>query len=336
MMLDTRVIFIEGIPGSGKSTTAQFLAWHLQRAGIPAVWWYEEMRDHRLFVFHDLQTLQETVDKLFSGRHQEVVEAALARWRAFAEEHARGDAVAVFDSCLFGYMTWGLFPADVPWGEIEAYVAEVERIIAPLNPAVIYLSQQDIGRALRRIIERRGRDTEEFLVGRTTGNPYGKRLGLQGFEGLIRHWTDFRALTDGLFARCPFEKLAIENSAGDWRAYEARMLDFLGLPQLADDEPPPAGLHRFAGIYARIGQEDGEDCRVELAADGLLLEGLDIVWTRSRLLPRGGARFAVQSLPFEVTFEEADSGGVTGLRLAGPGMLHGPVDRRYARIPDRR
>ena len=36
------LIFVEGVPGSGKSTTAQFIARRLARSGRPARWFYEE------------------------------------------------------------------------------------------------------------------------------------------------------------------------------------------------------------------------------------------------------------------------------------------------------
>jgi thymidylate kinase len=36
------LVFVEGVPGTGKSTTAQFLARQLIRHGRPARWFYEE------------------------------------------------------------------------------------------------------------------------------------------------------------------------------------------------------------------------------------------------------------------------------------------------------
>lgn len=254
-MRDTRVIFVEGIPGSGKSTAAQFLTYQMQRQGIPAVWWYEEIRGHPLFVFDDLPSLDETVDKLFSGRHGEVVDAALARWREFAERQADSPGVTVFDSCLFGYMTWGLFPANVPLPDIAAHVAEVERIIAPLAPSVIYLYQDDVGAALRNIVRRRG-DVEPSFIRRATECPYGKHHGLEGFDGVVRYWSEFRALADRLFADCPFAKLAIENSAGDWPAYEGAMLAFLDVLHTPDVVSQAEELRRLTGAYQPAGSSD--------------------------------------------------------------------------------
>ena len=44
--MDARIILVEGFPGCGKSTTAQWLARQLRTAGRPAEWFYEQQRPH--------------------------------------------------------------------------------------------------------------------------------------------------------------------------------------------------------------------------------------------------------------------------------------------------
>src|SRR5690606_30063486 len=43
---ETRIIFVEGIPGSGKSTVAQKLSFHLQSCGYKSRWHHENDRNH--------------------------------------------------------------------------------------------------------------------------------------------------------------------------------------------------------------------------------------------------------------------------------------------------
>jgi adenylate kinase family enzyme len=40
-MFDTKLIILDGLPGSGKSTTAQWLELQLQRNGFDAQWYWE-------------------------------------------------------------------------------------------------------------------------------------------------------------------------------------------------------------------------------------------------------------------------------------------------------
>lgn len=121
-MQKTLLLLIEGIPGSGKSTLAQFLTHTLTRSGVACRWWYEEEKGHPLYVFHDLASLQQTIDDLSAGRHQAVIEAALEKWRAFAQNLQTSEHIVILDGCLFSYLTWSLFPLDIPDGEIQRYL----------------------------------------------------------------------------------------------------------------------------------------------------------------------------------------------------------------------
>jgi thymidylate kinase len=160
----TKLILLEGVPGSGKSTAAHFLDRHLTRCGVPHRWWYEEEAGHPLSVFPDAAGMHAMVEEIFAGRHASSVEGALQKWRALAQSLAVSRTVGILDGALFGHMTWTLFPADVPESEITEYVANVERLIRPLDPSLIYLRPTDMGAAMDRIAARRG--GEPVLGGR--------------------------------------------------------------------------------------------------------------------------------------------------------------------------
>ena len=49
----TRLIMVEGVPGTGKSTTAQMVAAAQGAAGRPVRWHYEEEVGHPVFVYRD-------------------------------------------------------------------------------------------------------------------------------------------------------------------------------------------------------------------------------------------------------------------------------------------
>jgi hypothetical protein len=323
------LILVEGIPGSGKSTTAQFLARRLARHGIPVKWWYEEEKAHPLYIFHDQASMQQVVTDLFSGNHQQVVQAALGKWRAFAEEVGSSEHLVMLESCLFGYLTWSLFPADVPSEEILEYVAQVEQLIGVHDPALIYLYQDDVARALQTMCARRGDGAAESFVRKATLCPYGKHRGLQGFEGLVTFWSDYRALTDMLFSRLRFQKVAIENAAGDWPAYYCRALEFLGVPPGQEMPVSDSYLERFAGTYRATDGAARTSCVVKLEDGALYLHGAPQVWPWNRLIPESHNTFSVVSLPFEVTFEADASGVVRKLRVSGPALLRGTIEHVF-------
>jgi thymidylate kinase len=296
----TRLILLEGVPGSGKSTTAHFLHRHLARLGVPHRWWYEGERGHPLYVFEDAASLNQTVDDIFSQkpeRVQRIVGGTLTKWRELAAALEQSGEVALLDGMLYGHLTWTLFPAGVPNDVTMAYVAEAERAIHPLSPCVIYFRPDDVAGAMRRIAARRGREWAERAVRQHTLSPYGRRRGLQGFDGLVAFWEDYRDLA----------------------------------------EPRPnSALERFAGTYDFTHRGERRRCQVTYEGGALYLTGVPDVWPRTRLIPletidEGGASFAAESLPFEFTFLEDAARGVREMRAAGPDFVWGSIPRAFAK-----
>jgi hypothetical protein len=335
-MRATKLILFEGIPGSGKSTTGQFVSRQVERAGHAVRWWYEEEADHPLHPFHDWETMQAVVDDLARGRYRQVVDAVLDRWERLTAEIVVSDRIAVHDGRLLGHLTWTLFPFDVPRDAILAYVARVEKIIRPCDPVVIYLTS-DASRTLRNVCEARGGGWEQGMIRRVQESPYGRRNGLAGFGGLVAYWTTYGAFSDELFVRLSLAKLRIRDASEDWLACRREILRFLGLPPAEDSAtgPDPA---RFAGVYGVPGDDAGQTWEVALEDDGLVARGLPWAWPRVRLLPTASANeFVVESYPCVLSFKVDGEGKVPRVRVSGRALLgrapggvfeRRPVDRR--------
>jgi hypothetical protein len=228
-MRNTRFILVEGIMGSGKSTTAWFLTEQLQRHGIAARFLLEgptaEEPEHPLRVATELPHpngvwLDVTI--------QQYIERSLHKWRTFAREAQEVATVTACDGLLFhGNMT-DLMLMNAPTEVLRAYVAQVIEIISGLNPGVIYFSHPDIARALRRICDARGSEWEAYQVNWKVHSPYGMERSLHGFDGLVQLYQSYCALCEDIFAQLALQKLAIRNE-GDWARYYRDMLAFLQL-----------------------------------------------------------------------------------------------------------
>jgi len=331
-MLQTKLILLDGVPGSGKSTLAQTLLRHLRRQGIPARWWYEDVA-HPVYVFHDSASLRRVLAELSSGQHPRVVTRALARWQRFVDATRAAEEVVLLDGCLFRYLTWSLFPLALPDAEIRAYLAAVERIIAPLAPCLIYLYQDDLAASFRRVFASRGPAIERAYIRHVEESPYGALHGLRGFAGLVRYWADYRALTDAAFAALPWDKIALETTGGAWHTYERRALDLLDLPPaVGTDGGLPTDLRRFVGAYRSLDGAPPATCVVRLGGAGLLLDGMPEVWPGARLVPKGRGAFDVASLPIEISFAgEAAGGGADTMTVAAPEFLGGGIPKHFER-----
>jgi thymidylate kinase len=335
-MRDTRLVLFEGIPGSGKSTTAQFIAQALADQGYPVRWWYEEELGHPVYLFRDLPGLTQVREDLHGGRYRAVIAAALRQWHRFAAQVGAGEEIVVVDGCLFGYLAWSLFPLDVSPAEIMAYIAEVEAIIAPLNPALIAFRQEDIAHSFARVCARRGGNTEARFVSNATESRYGQRHNLRGFAGLVDFWSEYRRLIDTACATSPFPVLTIETDSAEWSSYQRRCLAFLGLTPEATASPVVTNPNWYTGTYHAEQGDTLVDVLIDAADGRLVLDGLPELWLRTPLLPRGEDTFALEGLPFTVTFGSGQDQEASDLRLSGPPLLSGTLPTTFVRNAQKR
>ena len=228
-MRETRLVFVEGIMGAGKTTTGEFLTSELLRRGVAARFLPEgpthEAPSHPLRIAPELPHPNAAWIDLPIGVFAEL---SLQKWRAFVREAKDESTVIVCDGLLFHGNLTDLMMMDAEPPVLHDYIAEIVEITRPLQPVVIYYYNDDVEVALRRIVDERGKAWEAYQVNWKVSSPYAVRRGLQGFGGLVQLYRDYRALCDRLLEPLPLPALAI-GSAGGWTARYDEILGFLGL-----------------------------------------------------------------------------------------------------------
>jgi len=325
------LVLIEGIPGSGKSTTAQYIARCLQQNGIPCQWFSEEDSKHPVYIFDSLESMSVLVKDLSEGHFDRVIETALAQWKRFARHVQESGRVTVIDSCLFGYLTWSLFPNGADRNQILEYIASVEETLKSCNTMVVYFCQDDLESSLKRIINRRGNQTEEEFISNATECEYGKRNRLSGFSGLVSYWEEYRRITDEAYSCLGFRKMALENSRGEWQRYYQQIADFLGVPPLKELEVSEEMVAAFTGKYQDCWADNPIVLDITVHDGGLLVSGHPLIWRSTPLLPINDLTFHVSSLPFTMQFAVGRDGLASRVELDGPGQLSGTVKSIFRR-----
>lgn len=292
-----RLIFFDGLPGSGKTTTTQQFWLHLEALGYPARWWFEHQLGHPVFDYEALREARQ------AGREplRAMLGAAHERWAALVRQIEVGRETTLIESTL-GQTTVGTqLLADESRDEILAHFDRTAEIIAPLDPVLIQLHQPDVAAALYSIGARRGAWFAEYLQGEFAGSARGQRLGRSDLAAVVEYFQERQALSAEAFARFPGRKLVYDNSDCDWARQGRAIADFLGLPP---PTPPacPANAPEYVGRYRA---ESGDEWLVEADAAGLHLAGD----SPARLLPHGRDRFVIQSLCVETVFERGATGG---------------------------
>ena len=304
----TKLILVEGFPGSGKSTTAQWLARQWQLAGRACRWFYEQQPDHPV-VGIPAGTDYKTWEEYFAYRRE--------RWMAFTAETARGDALIVMESALFQYPVFVTLRRGVAPEVIVAFLRSVADIIRPLAPRLVYLAAPDPDMTYRVITARRGGTayTETVLPAYETGEEgeFFRARGLHGFDGLLAYWREHNAICERAVEGLGLETLVVDPRDGDWSRRRAAIARFLGLTPVPEEPPSAAELGRYVGRYRLMWKGEVRECAVSVKDGRLVVNGL--LWPDNSLLWKGGNVFHAESWPIEVVFESAAEGGVGRLSI---------------------
>jgi hypothetical protein len=305
--MNTNLILIEGLMGSGKSTTAQRLWLHLRRQGHDARWFFEYDTEHPLWRGEDTTRIAEAgaIEPSY------LEETLMTRWRDFADSKA-GAEVTILEGTLT--MVSFLLAMEVPIDKIRDHVLSVQRLIARLNPVLIYLRHGDAAAALRVVCDERS--TEEFsfeanLLQWLAKLPYGRSHDISRFAGLAGFNKDVRDALESLFAQLAVRKLVIDVTKGTWASRERSLTDFLGLPAMRDGADRIDRPERFVGRFRDARSEDY--LAVAAGERGLYLDGP----RPTRLISKEDAAFHIEASCAELSFMDERHGQFQQLNAVG-------------------
>jgi hypothetical protein len=305
-----KLILVEGMSGSGKSTTSQWLNLTLGRS-FPTAWYPEDGEPGGLRCYYDPE--KQSVE--------EYGNALVSRWSDFLTESFLEEGTWIVESALLQSPIHGLLLRDVDAATIEAIVGRILRVVSSVEPCLIFLRPDDPGEAIRRACRSRYEGLLEEYVQRIERSAFGTHRGLSGFEGLVTFWEQYARIGDVLVDRFEGRKVVVRSS-GDNREPARRIIrDFLdrcgfALSSTSERELPSSELSRYAGIYARRSGDRTAEIEIRLVNGELVVFGLaPFLWDAGeRLIPTESSTFAAASWSTEVHFQERE-GAVTGFRL---------------------
>lgn len=237
-----RLLIVEGLPCSGKSSVSAFAAAQLEKRGPvcfvdegtgdhPADWEFHALReDGEVFPLASLpweEAEKWMHRKIYDGLEwEEEKPVMLEKWRHFVSS-ARQDTVYVFNCVLLQnpmcetMMRFG-FGEEVS----RQYIGQIAEIIKPLQPAVIYLKNEDIASSVEKAAAERPGWLEGVVQYHVQG-AYGKSVGAQGFEGYVACLRERQERELRILGTLPVDQLVVENPQRDWQLAHAKIASFL-------------------------------------------------------------------------------------------------------------
>lgn len=237
MRLKHRLVIVEGLPCSGKSTTSAWIASLMQQTG--KVCFVDEGTGHHPadYEFHALapagllspgsqivslsQFTGEMFDRLLQYKIYDFLPwetempLMLEKWRQFVRD-SEEDRVYVFNSVLLqNPMCETMMRFGFSQEESQSYIEKIAEIIQPLNPAVVYLKNDDIADSVRKAAQERP-GWLDVVIGYHVSGAYGKSIHAEGFDGYIDCLRERQERELHILAQLPVRRWIVDNPQRDW------------------------------------------------------------------------------------------------------------------------
>lgn len=231
-MIDTKLILIEGPPGSGKSTTARKLAAEISHYGQPCQYFLEWAEDNPIFIGAD-SNLAEVIAR---SRLREA--DVLQQWQQFAQERQLEQTVTVIESRFWQTSVMLMY---VVGHSVDEVIESNQRVIAAikdLQPVLIYFTSDNLRAFFMRTIQLKNAEWEkdgkkgtweQHIVAAFEQQKWLTDRGLKGLEGGIKLLEEWALVAERLYDRVPFPKIKIRNPHADWDLAMQQMREFLDL-----------------------------------------------------------------------------------------------------------
>jgi len=309
-----KLILIDGITGSGKSTTAHFLARQLDRNHIYAQWFHEEQSDHPLiYPYADVDTLDDPQQVL------KFMDTYPKQWEQLVQRIIDEDSIYIIESYFMQNTIRPLFQNNLDKETVTRFFHTLVEIIKPLHPLLIYFHQENAEMAIRRLWRKRGVAWKNGFIHIDKKTPYVLTNKLEGEKAVLDLWTHYQNFTNQLVAQRQFDTLIFENSNGEWEVYYQKIRDYLKLERKEERKEPSGDLTKYIGRYGSNQNGSIHRFTIDIRDGGLICY---LYWdSGSRLLPCDSHKFHIEAFPLDIIFHEKDN-EMTGFTFVGRDIFH--------------
>lgn len=265
--MEHRLVIVEGLPCSGKSTTSRFVSEVLSEShrvvfvdegsgDHPADYEFsaylsaEELcgfsaEQQALITAHARQSCSgvvvplseftgELFDRLLEHKIYDMLPweqerpVMLDKWRSFCDS-ADKDAVYVFNCVLLqNPMCETMMRFGFSQHQSFQYISEIAEMTEPLSPLVIYLRTADIAAAVKKAASEREGWLDAVIDYHVNG-AYGRSVGAVGFDGYIACLEERQRRELAVLSQLSVRSVVLDDPSADWDGAYKRLRDLICL-----------------------------------------------------------------------------------------------------------
>jgi hypothetical protein len=219
------ILFIDGLPGSGKSTAAEAVGGYLPNSRVFA----ETAPNHPLLVAEP-----DRMGAAFADIHEihsvdTFAAAALGQLESFLES-AGGDVLYVFESHPIQSTVRVLFQLDAPQTTILQFWTDLQDRLAFVQPRLIYFQERNPLQAFKEILRMRGPTWASYLIETFTQSPWMQARALSSVEGADQMLVEYADLIDQLADLWRFPMLKLPARPENYEARTATLTKWVMAP----------------------------------------------------------------------------------------------------------
>ncbi|CAG7644342.1 hypothetical protein ACFQI7_09620 [Paenibacillus allorhizosphaerae] len=211
-MSNKRLVIIEGMPGSGKTTYATMISHKLTSWEVPHRCILEQEKHHPLMIpEYKFTSLAD------DGQADVFIQQLQIRFEAFVQDRLQsGQNVTIIESVLFQDVINCAHHMGMNRAKLLQFASTLQRIVAPLQPVLIYFYQVHVEGQWRFICSVRG----------NVWGPVSLHTD-DDFREAGTLWSGSQAFVRAIVDSWDIPKLIIENKDYVWDEYSKRITDFI-------------------------------------------------------------------------------------------------------------
>ena len=223
------VLFIDGLPGSGKSMAAGAVGGYLSNSRV----FLESAPNHPLLVAAPdrMGAAFADIHKIHSG--DSFAASALARLESFLES-AGCDLLYVFESHPIQSTVRVLFQLDAPTATILRFWSEMQDRLAFAQPRLIYFRESNPLQAMKEIARKRGPIWERYLIEALEQSPWMQARAISGAEGAYEMLVEYANVINRLAGSWRFPMLTLPARPENYQARTDALTKWIVAPAAGD------------------------------------------------------------------------------------------------------